>query len=195
MDAFETERRRIERDLHDGAQQRLVALTMKLGLAKLSLPLDSEAHAAVEEAHEQAKAALAELRELIRGVHPQILSGRGLAAAVRDTAGRSPIPVEVSVDVPRLPEAVEVHVFYVVSEALANVAKHSNASQAWVNAAVDGGTLNVEVGDNGVGGARFSHSGGLTGLADRVATLDGELRLSSPRGGPTLIRVEVPCTA
>jgi signal transduction histidine kinase len=192
VDAFEGERRRIERDLHDGAQQRLVALTMNLGVAKLSLDGDSEAYKAVDAAHEQARLALRELRELIRGVHPQVLSGRGLAAAVRDAAGRSPIPVDVSLTLPRLPEAVEVNAYYVVAEALANIAKHSNASRGWITGSYGRGLLRLEVGDDGVGGAVLKER---SGVADRVASLDGSLRLSSPAGGPTLLRVEIPCSA
>ncbi|GIH04221.1 histidine kinase [Rhizocola hellebori] len=191
--AFEVERRRIERDLHDGAQQRLVALTMKLGLAKLAVEPGSAAFREIEEAHEQAKLALAELRELIRGVHPQVLSGRGLAAAIRDVAGRSLVPIAVTAHVPRLSEPIEVNAYYVVAEALANLAKHSKASQGSVSAAVSGGTLRLEIRDDGVGGALDRPGGGLAGLADRVSTVDGKLFLSSPPGGPTVLRVEIPC--
>ncbi len=191
-DAFEVERRRLERDLHDGAQQRLVALTMKLGLAKLTVEPGSAAEKELEGAHEQARLALAELRELIRGVHPQVLSGRGLAAAVRDAAGRSPIAVEVDFDVPRLRAQIEVNAYYVVAEALANLAKHSNARRAWVTGRVTRGRLRLEVGDDGVGGAHDRPGGGLAGLADRVATVDGRLYLSSPAGGPTVVRADMP---
>jgi signal transduction histidine kinase len=193
VDAFEVERQRIERDLHDGAQQRLVALTMKLGLAKLGVEPGSAAFREIEEAHEQAKLALAELRELIRGVHPQVLSGRGLAAAIRDVAGRSPVPITVEADVPRLRTPVEVNAYYVVAEALANVAKHSQAGQAAVTASLSGGVLCLEIRDDGVGGALDRPGGGLAGLADRVSTLDGRLFLSSPPGGPTVVRAEIPC--
>ncbi|HEX6682228.1 MAG TPA: histidine kinase [Candidatus Limnocylindrales bacterium] len=190
VDAFEVERRRIERDLHDGAQQRLVALSMNLGVAKLTLEPGSEAHKAVEAAHEQARLALQEVRELIRGVHPQVLAGRGLSAAVQDAAGRSPIPIEVELTVPRLPEAIEANAYYVVAEALANIAKHSKAKRGWVTGTYDGRTLRLEVGDDGVGGAILKDR---SGVADRVATLDGVLRLSSPAGGPTRLAVEIPC--
>ncbi len=192
VDAFEAQRRRIERDLHDGAQQRLVALSMKLGLAKLAVEPGSAAFREIDEAHEQARLALFELRELIRGVHPQVLSGRGLAAAIRDVAGRSPVPVEVEADVPRLRTTVEVNAYYVVAEALANLAKHSTASQGWVSADFSGDTLRLEVRDNGCGGAQARPGGGLAGLADRVSTLDGKLYLSSPAGGPTVLRAEIP---
>ncbi|WP_203904331.1 sensor histidine kinase, partial [Virgisporangium aliadipatigenens] len=193
VDAFEVERRRIERDLHDGAQQRLVALTMKLGLARLDLPAESPAAAQVAEAHDLAKLALAELRELIRGVHPKILTDRGLPAAFADVAGRSPVPVTLDVDLPeRLPPAVEVTAYFAVVEALANVAKHSGAGSATVYARRDGRLLRVEVRDDGSGGADPARGSGLTGLADRVAAVDGALTLASPPGGPTLLRIEIP---
>ncbi|MEV0234804.1 histidine kinase [Nonomuraea sp. NPDC050786] len=194
VDAFEMERRRIERDLHDGAQQRLVALSMTLGLARLDLPDDSPVGRLIERAHGEAKQALAELRELIRGVHSQVLTDRGLGAAVRDVAGRSPVPVEVDVEFDgRLPAPVEVTAYYVVSEALANLAKHSRATSGAVTARVERGTLVVEVRDDGAGGADPAKGTGLTGLADRLAVVGGRLSLSSPVGGPTLIRVEIPC--
>ena len=194
VDAFEAERRRIERDLHDGAQQRLVALTVELGLARLDLPPDSPAFSRVTRAHEQAKLALAELRELIRGVHPQVLTGRGLAPAVADVAGRSPVPVTVDVTLPgRLPAELEAAAYFVVTEALANVARHSRASRATVHGRVVAGKLIVEVTDDGVGGADPTAGSGLLGLADRVAVVDGQLTLVSPAGGPTQLRVEIPC--
>jgi signal transduction histidine kinase len=194
VDAFEAERRRIERDLHDGAQQRLVSLSMKLGLARLDLPPGSPVEAQVAEAHEEAKRALAELRELIRGVHPQVLTARGLGAAVRDVAGRSPVPIDVDVSLPgRLPPPIEVAAYYVVSEALTNIAKHSRARRGFVRGRLRDGVLVVEVGDDGVGGADPAAGSGLTGLADRVAVTDGVMTLSSPPGGPTSLRVEIPC--
>jgi signal transduction histidine kinase len=194
VDAFELERRRIERDLHDGAQQRLVALTVSLGLARLDLAPDSAAAEQVGAAHEQAKVVLTELRELIRGVHPQVLTDRGLPAAVSDAAGRSPVQVAVDVALPRrLPAAVEVAAYFAVCEALANIAKHSRAGRASVRGRLVEGVLVVEVGDDGVGGADPAAGSGLTGLADRISVVDGRLLLSSPAGGPTLIRVEIPC--
>ncbi|GII53291.1 histidine kinase [Planotetraspora thailandica] len=192
VEAFEVERRRIERDLHDGAQQRLVALTMTLGLAKVSH--GEEAAGLVARAHEEAKLALAEIRDLIRGIHPRILVDRGLPAALAELADRSPVPVETAVEIPRrLPEAVESVAYFVVSEALANVAKHSQAGQAWVTGRLDDRRLTVEIRDDGVGGADADAGTGLAGLADRVAAVDGKLMLSSPAGGPTLLRVEIPC--
>ncbi|MFD1547653.1 sensor histidine kinase [Nonomuraea guangzhouensis] len=263
VDAFEAERRRIERDLHDGAQQRLVALSMTLGLARLDLADDDPVGKLVERAHDQAKQALAELRELIRGVHPQVLTDRGLPAAVRDLAGRSPVPVNVRIDltshararqepaqrapwraafggpasegpvsresalqkaVPekpdtdltrrspsiegvtghsqapvggdssvRLPAAVEATAYYVVAEALANVAKHAQATKVTINGHLEKDRLVVEIHDDGCGGADPARGTGLTGLADRLAVVGGRLSLSSPVGGPTLMRVEIPC--
>ncbi|TDQ53825.1 sensor histidine kinase [Actinorugispora endophytica] len=194
VNAFEAERRRIERDLHDGAQQRLVALTMQLGLARLDVPADSPAAASVAAAHDQAKQLIAELRELVRGIHPQILTDRGLAAALPELADRSALPVRVATDLPRRPPAhVEGTAYFVVSEALTNVAKHSGAAGASVTAGLAGDTLVVEVRDDGRGGADPGRGTGLTGLADRVAVMDGRMSLSSPPGGPTVLRVELPC--
>ena len=195
VDAFELERRRIERDLHDGAQQRLVALSIKLGLAKLDLPPGSDAARQVGDAHDEAKAALAELRELIRGVHPQVLADRGLPAAIQEAADRSAVPVAVDVAIPhRLPDAVEVTAYYAVSEALANIAKHSQAKRAHVRSRFVADQLVLEVRDDGVGGADPGAGTGLVGLADRIAVVDGRLFLSSPPGGPTVVRVEIPCS-
>jgi signal transduction histidine kinase len=195
VDAFELDRRRIERDLHDGAQQRLVALTVALGLARLDLAPGSAAAARVDTAHEQAKQALAELRELLRGVHPQVLTDRGLPAAVADAAGRSPVTVATDVVLPRrLPAGIEVAAYFAVCEALANIAKHSRAARASVRGRLVDGVLVLEVRDDGVGGADPARGSGLTGLADRVAVVDGRLLLSSPAGGPTLVRVEIPCS-
>jgi len=191
VDAFEVERRRIERDLHDGAQQRLVALTMQLGLARMEAPAGSPVSEPLSKAHELAKQALTELRELIRGVHPQILTDRGLAAAVEDVAGRSPVPVDVDIRLPgRLPEQVELTAYFVVAEALANVAKHSRATRAAVTTSVGNGRMLLRVDDDGVGGADPTAGTGLAGLVDRVAAVDGVVALSSPAGGPTVLQVE-----
>ncbi|MGX5189224.1 sensor histidine kinase [Streptomyces avermitilis] len=193
VDAFEAERRRIERDLHDGAQQRLVALTMTLGLARLDVPPGPLADQ-LAKAHEEAGKALEELRELIHGIHPKVLADYGLEAAVADAADRSVVPVDVGLELPgRLPEAVEAAAYFVVCEALANVAKHSGASRAEVSGGHRDGRLVLEVHDDGGGGASAADGSGLTGLADRVSVLDGRLALSSPPGGPTLLRVEIPC--
>jgi len=194
VDAFEVERRRIERDLHDGAQQRLVALSMHLGLARLELPAGSPAAEPLAAAHELAKQALTELRELIHGVHPKILTDRGLVAAVEDVAAGAPLPVRLHLRLDRrLPAPVEVTAYFVVVEALANVAKHSGATGADVSAAVTGGRLLLDVRDDGRGGADPAGGSGLTGLADRVAAVGGTVALSSPPGGPTLLHVEIPC--
>jgi len=194
VDAFEVERRRIERDLHDGAQQRLVALNMTLGLARLDASPGSAVAVRLEEAHGQAKQVLEELRELIRGVHPQILTDRGLAAAIDEIASRSPVPVDVDIVLPgRLAPAAEATAYFVVSEALTNVARHSGAARARVHGRTGADQLIVEVRDDGRGGAHPADGSGLSGLADRVAAVGGKLILSSPPGGPTLIRVELPC--
>jgi signal transduction histidine kinase len=211
VEAAIVERRRIERDLHDGAQQRLVSLAMALGMARQKLEkgpgrenADPEAARATElvgEAHEEAKRALSEIRNLIRGIHPAVLTDRGLDAAISALAGRSPVPTSVRVDLDeRPPEAVEITAYFVIAEALANVAKHSGASEASVlvhreNDAVSGvlgeDLLVVEVQDDGRGGADPSGTG-LTGLANRVLVLDGRLMLESPSGGPTRVRAELP---
>ncbi|NRQ31591.1 sensor histidine kinase [Nonomuraea sp. NN258] len=194
VDAYELERRRIERDLHDGAQQRLVSLSVTLGLAGLDLPEDSPAGRLVRQAHGEAKQALAELRELIRGVHSPVLTDRGLVAAVRDVAGRSPVPIDLDLDdLGRLPAPVEVTAYYVVSEALTNLAKHSLATRGTIAGRLTGDTLVLEIRDDGRGGADPDQGTGLTGLADRLEVVGGRLSVSSPIGGPTSIRVEIPC--
>jgi signal transduction histidine kinase len=193
VDAFEAERRRIERDLHDGAQQRLVALTMTLGLARLDAPPGPLADQ-LAKAHQEAGTALAELRELIHGIHPKVLADYGLEAAVADAADRSAVPVDVDLELPgRFSQAVEAAAYFVVCEALANVGRHSGASRAEVTGGLSDGRLVLRIRDDGRGGARAGQGSGLTGLADRVSVLDGRLSLSSPPGGPTLLRVEIPC--
>jgi signal transduction histidine kinase len=193
VDAFEAERRRIERDLHDGAQQRLVALTMTLGLARLDAPPGPLA-VQLAKAHDEAGSALAELRELIHGIHPKVLADYGLPAAVADAADRSAVPVDVDLELPgRLPPPVEAAAYFVVCESLANIARHSGASRAQVSGGHRGGRLWLRVRDDGHGGADATAGTGLTGLADRVSVLDGRLSLSSPPGGPTLLSVEFPC--
>jgi signal transduction histidine kinase len=192
--AFEAERRRIERDLHDGAQQKLVALTMQLGLARLDLPPGPAAQA-VTTAHEQAKQLMADLRDLIHGIQPQVLTDLGLPAALSELADQAPFPVTVhSALTGRLPGQAENTAYFAAAEALANVAKHSGAATASVTARAGGGILVLEVRDDGRGGADPARGSGLTGLADRVAVAGGRMLLSSPPGGPTILRVEVPCT-
>jgi signal transduction histidine kinase len=196
MDAAEAERMRIERDLHDGAQQRLVSLAMELGRAKAKFGADPEgAEAIVSQAHEEAKAALAELRSLVRGVHPPVLSDRGLDAALSGLAALSPVPVTVSVDLPvRPPAAVEAIAYFVVAEGLTNIAKHAHASHAQVVVVRSGGVLSLEITDDGVGGADPAGQG-LSGLAARVAGVDGRLWVTSPAGGPTTLEVTLPCAS
>jgi signal transduction histidine kinase len=196
LDSGAAELRRIERDLHDGAQQRLVALAMELGRAKAKLADDDAAAALVDQAHTHAKAALAELRDLVRGVHPPVLTDRGLDAALSGLAARCPVPVDLQVDVPVRPRpAVEAVAYFTVAEALTNVAKHSRATH--VRVIVDGGpapagTLNLVISDDGIGGADPS-SAGLRGLADRIEGIDGALSVESPPGGPTIISAVIPC--
>jgi len=197
MDAADRERRRLERDLHDGAQQRLVSLAMTLGLAQQKLSTDPE-HGTrlVAEAHEEAKRALQDLRDLARGLHPAVLTDHGLEAALPALAARCPIPTRVDASVsPRPAPAVESAAYFVVAEALTNVARHSQAANAQVTARREADVLTVEVRDDGGGGARVVDGGGLAGLADRVEALDGTLTVSSPDGGPTVIRLEVPCAS
>ncbi|WP_433467402.1 sensor histidine kinase [Spirillospora sp. CA-128828] len=195
VDAFEAERRRIERDLHDGAQQRLLDLTMRLGLVHLDLPPGSPAADGVADAHQQAKRLMEELRELIRGIHPRVLTDRGLSAALRELADRSPLDVTVEAELPaRPPVHVESTAYFAATEALTNAAKHSEADRARVAARWDGDVLTVEIADDGVGGADPGRGTGLTGMADRVAVIDGRLLVSSPAGGPTVVRVELPCS-
>ncbi|MFG3258338.1 sensor histidine kinase [Streptomyces sp. NPDC048172] len=196
-DAFEGERRRIERDLHDGAQQRLTGLIMTLGLAKL----DADP-ALVSRAQDEARAVLDELRDLVRGIHPSVLTDRGLGAAIESLAERSTVPVDVDVTGladRRPPEAAEAAAYFAVAEAFTNIAKHSGAGRAGVRACYeptpsgDHDLLVVEIRDDGRGGADPAGGSGLTGLADRLAAQDGRLRLSSPAGGPTVVRLELPC--
>ncbi|GHE61253.1 histidine kinase [Streptomyces longispororuber] len=191
--AFEAERRRVERDLHDGAQQRLVALSMALGLARLDAGPGGPLAERLATAQAEADAALGELRELIHGIRPQVLADYGLAAAVEDAADRSPVPVDTDAELPRLPEPVESAAYFAVREALANVARHSGATRAAVHARYADGALRVRVSDDGRGGADPARGTGLTGLADRLAVLDGTLTVTSPPGGPTALTLEIPC--
>lgn len=195
VDAADTERRRIERDLHDGAQQRLVSLAMNLGLARATLAdTDPRALDALTAAHDEAKLALTELRDLVRGLHPAVLDDRGLDAALSGIAARSPVPVRLSVEVTDRPSrTVEAVAYFVVAEALANVAKHAGARSVSVDVSTSDRRLAVVVTDDGRGGADPARGTGLRGLAQRVGSVDGTLAVSSPLGGPTVIRVELPC--
>jgi signal transduction histidine kinase len=194
VDAADAERRRIERDLHDGAQQRLVSLAMNLGLARENLTGLPEARQVIADAHREAKEALAELRHLVRGLHPAVLEDRGLDAALSGIAARAPLPVRVRVDVPRRASpTVEAIAYFVVSEALANIARHAGASKAVIDVQRRDGTLRVVVTDDGAGGADPSRGTGLAGLTQRARSVDGTLRIDSPPGGPTTITAELPC--
>jgi signal transduction histidine kinase len=196
VDSVEAERRRMERDLHDGAQQRLVSLAMTLGRAKNRLgDKDPSVRTLIEEAHAEAMQAIAEIRDLTRGLHPPVLSDRGLDAAISAVAARSPVPVRVTVDVkPRPSLTIESIAYFVVTEALTNVAKHAGAAKADVRVLRIGDVLRIEVGDDGQGGADPLLGSGLRGLSDRVAGVDGWLKVVSPPGGPTMLSAEVPCT-
>jgi len=196
LDAAESERKRIERDLHDGAQQRLVALAMELGRAKEKMVQDPlEAERLVGVAHDHAKTAIVELRDLARGIHPVVLTDRGLDAALSAVAGRSVVPVVVVYDVDHRPVAsIESTAYFVASEALANVGKHSHAAIARVGVSCDGSTLRISVADDGLGGAR-ADGNGLRGLSERVESVGGVLSVESPEGGPTVVRAELPCVS
>jgi signal transduction histidine kinase len=196
LDVEASELHRIERDLHDGAQQRLVMLTIDLGLASERIEDDpAAAKELILEGQAQAREALAEIRQLVRGIAPSILLDRGLVAALESISGRGPVPVGIVSNLApgeRLPPGVERAAYFVATEALANVAKHSGASRCEVRSHRDGARLVVEVWDDGAGGARVEPGGGLAGLESRIAGVDGRFVVSSPAGGPTLVRAEIP---
>jgi signal transduction histidine kinase len=194
VEAGDGERRRLERNLHDGAQQRLVALSLTLRLAQGKIHADPEkAHELIDAAQHELTLALGELRELARGIHPAVLSDRGLGAALEALAGRAPIEVDLA-ELPsdRLPEAIEAAAYFVVAEALTNVAKYAHANQAIVRVVRRNGHAVVEVADDGIGGADPDRGSGLRGLADRVSALDGRMSLDSPAGAGTRLRAEIP---
>jgi signal transduction histidine kinase len=195
VDAAEAERRRIERDLHDGAQQRLLAVAMDIGRARTKLDSDPEgARALIEQAHTGTREAIGELRDLARGIYPAILTDRGLDSALSSLAGRAPVPVTVEVELPtRPPAAVESIAYFIVAESLTNVAKYARSTRAGVRVTREDQWVVVEISDNGVGGAVATPGGGLAGLADRAAGIDGILTVNSPAGGPTVIRADLPC--
>ncbi|HUA72413.1 MAG TPA: sensor domain-containing protein [Solirubrobacteraceae bacterium] len=187
--------RRLERDLHDGAQHRLSYIAMELDRARAKLADDPEAASELlGRAHEESKRAMGELRDLVRGIHPSVLTDRGLDAAVSGLAERCPVPVDVDIHVdPRPSTAIETAAYYVVAEALTNVGKHAGARSASVDIHRDGSALSIWVWDDGQGGASRRPGSGLEGLAQRVEALDGSLTVTSPSGGPTVIRAEIPC--
>jgi signal transduction histidine kinase len=199
LDVEATELRRIERDLHDGAQQRLVGLTIDLSLAAEKIEADpAGARELVEGARDQARLALAEIRDLVRGIAPAILLDRGLVPAITALAARAPVPTSVVSTLPegiRLPDAMERAAYFVVAECLANVAKHASAARCEVRVLAEELGLAVETWDDGAGGARVVPGGGLAGLAGRVEALDGTLTVESPEGGPTTIRAFIPVVA
>ncbi|MET8329270.1 sensor domain-containing protein [Streptomyces sp. NPDC005181] len=194
VDTAAADLRRIERDLHDGAQARLVALAMGLGLAKEKLAEDPEAAARmVDEAHGEVKVALQELRDLARGIHPAVLTDRGLDAALSAIASRCTVPVRVGVDLPGRPaEAIEGIAYFTVSELLQNVSKHSGARSASVEVWRSAERLLIQVSDDGRGGARMDGGTGMSGLAERLGAVDGLFVLDSPAGGPTTVTAELP---
>jgi signal transduction histidine kinase len=197
VESADAQLRRLERDLHDGAQHRLAYIAMELDRARARMHTDPEAASQLlDRAHEESKTAMAELRDLVRGIHPSVLTDRGLDAAVSGLAERCPVPVDVSVSVAGRPQtAAERAAYYVVAESLTNIAKHARAQTAVVDIRGDGRCLEIEVRDDGTGGAVRSPGSGLEGLAQRVEALDGTLTITSPAGGPTTIRAELPCAS
>jgi signal transduction histidine kinase len=194
VEAAQAERQLLERNLHDGAQQRLIALSLDLSLLEGRIDGDPEVKSGLDAARREIAASLAELREISSGLHPAVVSGHGLGVALEQLTARSPVPVQLTVDVDgRLPEPLEVAAYYVVSESLANVAKHAQANTALVDVLKERDELVLEIVDDGVGGADSERGTGLRGLADRVESLDGRLRVWTPRGGGTRVRAEIPC--
>jgi signal transduction histidine kinase len=194
LEASQRERQRLERDLHDGAQQRLVALSLNLGVLQTRLGGDAEAEELLASARTEIAVSLGELRDLARGLHPAVVSGHGLAVAVESLVARAPVPVRLRVDLDgRVAEAIEVAAYYVVCESLANIGKHAQATSATVDVSKWSGQIVVEVVDDGVGGADTERGTGLRGLADRVEALGGRLRVWTPLGGGTRVRAELPC--
>lgn len=193
LDHSAAEVRRIERDLHDGAQARIASVGMNVGLAEKLIRTDPDAAAALlREARETTMDALDDLRSVVRGIHPPVLADRGLSGAVQALALALPVPTSVALEVPRLPAPVESAAYFAVAECLANTVKHAAASRAWVTGRYDGDRLRITVGDDGHGGAEPSGSG-LGGIARRLDAFDGDLRVLSPAGGPTVVELEVPC--
>jgi len=195
VEAGDAERRRLERDLHDGAQARLVALAMLLATARRRAAGDADLEGVLDQARDELQTGLKELRELARGIHPAVLTDRGLEPALEALVSRAPVPVTVEAAGQRLPAPVESAVYFVVSEALQNVAKYAHATRAAVSVRRSGGRVLVEVSDDGVGGADPTRGSGLRGLTDRVAALDGTIAVESPVGRGTRLRAEIPLSA
>jgi signal transduction histidine kinase len=194
IEAGQKERQRLERNLHDGAQQRLIALSLDLGLLEERLGDDLDAARRLHEARQEIALSLGELRDVAQGLHPAVVSGHGLAVALESLAAHAPVPVRLTVELDgRLREPLEVAAYYVVAESLTNVGKHARATSATVDVARVNGEVVVEVVDDGVGGADTERGSGLRGLADRVESLGGRLRVWTPRGGGTRVRAELPC--
>jgi signal transduction histidine kinase len=195
VDIAMADRRQIERDLHDGAQQRLLSLGMDLGMALEKFDSDPDAaRGLVGDAHAELQRAIAELRNLARGIHPAVLTDRGLDAALSALAARSPLPVRLDVRLDQRPPAsVEATAYFIVAEALTNAARYANARRVDVRVRQNGDKLHIEVRDDGVGGAEQRDGGGLAGLADRASSVEGSLRISSPHGGPTVVTADLPC--
>ncbi|WP_265446049.1 sensor histidine kinase [Flexivirga meconopsidis] len=192
-DAAAAELRRIERDLHDGAQARLVALGMNLGLAAELVDGDPEgARQLLLEARDNAGDALQDIRSVVRGIHPPVLADRGVVDAIRALAVDLPVDFELQLEAPDLPAPMESAIYFGVAECLANIGKHSRATAAWVTMQPRNDLIHIEIGDNGIGGASTEGSG-LRGVASRVAVFDGTMSVSSPTGGPTVVNLEVPC--
>jgi signal transduction histidine kinase len=194
IDAGQKERQRLERNLHDGAQQRLIALSLELSLLEQRLEGDTEATTRLDQARHEIALSLEELRDVARGIHPAVLSGHGLQVALESVAARAPVPVRLTVELEgRMQERLEVVAYYVVSESLTNIAKHARATRATVDVGREDGQMFVEVVDDGIGGADTERGSGLRGLADRVEALGGRLRVWTPRGGGTRVKAEIPC--
>jgi len=194
VEAGQRERQRLERNLHDGAQHRLVALSLQLSLLEEELAGQRSATTQLEQARAEIDTSLDELREIAQGIHPAVVTAHGLAVALEQLVACAPVPVRISVEIEgRLPEAIEMAAYYLISESLANIGKYAQASSATVAVARGNGDLHVEVTDDGIGGADTELGSGLRGLADRVEALGGQFRVWSPHGGGTRLRAEIPC--
>jgi len=194
IDAAQKERKRLERNLHDGAQQRLIALSLELSLLEQRLAGDNEATTRLDHARREIALSLEELRDVARGIHPAVLSGHGLQVALESIAARASVPVRLTVKPEgRIQERLEVVAYYVVAESLTNIAKHARATRATVDVGREQGQIVVEVVDDGIGGADTERGSGLRGLADRVEAVGGRLRVWTPRGGGTRVKAEMPC--